>query len=115
MTYIQQLLKGLVEPIILSIIARVPTYGYQIGKEMEKRGEQYLKLKGGTIYPALLRLERKGLVTSKWRPISRQKRRKYYSITEKGRQFLVARLLEWRDFSEAINKFLPMPLSDNMV
>lgn len=104
MAYIQQLLKGLIDPIILSIINRLPMHGYQIAKEMEQRTAGYLKMKGGTVYPSLMRLERKGLVTSRWEQTSEQKGRRCYQITERGRQFLADRLSDWQKFYMAINK-----------
>ena len=104
MAYIQQLLKGLIDPIILSLINQLPMYGYQIVKELERRTVGGLTLKGGTVYPALMRLERKGLVASKWQKTGRQRGRRYYQITERGRQFLASCLSDWHDFCVVINK-----------
>ena len=104
MAYIQQLLKGLIDPIILSLLGQLPMYGYQIAKESEQRTSGYLKMKEGTIYPSLLRLERKGLVNSRWERTDKHRGRKYYQITEKGRQSLTASLLEWHELCTAINK-----------
>ena len=108
MAYIQQLLKGLIDPIILSTIDRLPMYGYQIVKELERRTEGYLKLKGGTIYPSLLRLEKDGLVSSRWMQVTRNRGRRYYEITEKGRQFLASRSIEWQDFCVAVSRLIPV-------
>ena len=106
MAYVQQLLKGLIDPIVLSIISRLPMYGYQVVKELEQKTSGYLKLKGGTVYPALMRLEKKGLVTSKWERNIGQRGRRYYQITDKGRQFLAKRLSDWQDFYIVINKLM---------
>ena len=106
MTYIQQLLKGLIDPIILSTINQLPMYGYQIIKELGQRTGGNLKLKGGTVYPALLRLEKKGLVTSKWEQTTERKGRRYYHITEKGRQFLASRAFEWQNLCVAMNRLM---------
>ena len=106
MAYIQQLLKGLIDPIILSTLGRLPMYGYQLIKEVERRTAGHLKLKGGTIYPSLLRLEKNGLVVSKWRQITKGRGRRYYEITEKGRQFLASRSSEWNDFCIVVNKLM---------
>lgn len=101
--YVEQLKKGITETALLYLINEVQTYGYSIIKELEKRTTGYLKLKGGTIYPALQRLEIKGLVES-WRQRTTERRsRRYYKITDKGRQFLAKRLVEWQDFSTAIS------------
>ncbi len=106
MAYLQQLLKGLIDPVILSIISRLPTYGYQITKELEQRTGGYLRLKGGTIYPALLRLEKHGLVTSKWEQVTKRRERRYYQITEKGSQFLASRSSDWNNFCRAVNRII---------
>ena len=104
--YVEQLKKGITETALLYIINEVQTYGYSIIKELEKRTTGYLKLKGGTIYPALQRLEIKGLVES-WRQRTSQRRsRRYYKITDEGRQFLVKRLAEWQDFSRAVSALM---------
>jgi len=107
MAYIQQLLKGLIDPIILSIVNKLPMYGYQIVKELERRTGGYLKLAGGTIYPSLIRLEKNGLVVSKWRQITQARGRRYYQITEKGRQFLSSRSDEWQDFCAVVSRLIP--------
>jgi len=103
MEYIRQLIKGVTEAILLYLISELPMYGYQIIKELEKRTTGYFKLKGGAIYPVLQRLEGKGLVKSRWQQITERQRRRYYEITDKGRQFLADRLTEWRDFSTAVS------------
>jgi len=111
LAYIQQLLKGLIDPIILSTISRFPVYGYQVIKELERRSEGGLRLKAGTVYPSLLRLEKNGLVVSKWKQITEGRKRRYYEITEKGRQFLASRSIEWRNFSAMVSKLMQ---SDNL-
>ena len=112
MAYIQQLLKGLIDPIILSIINRLPMYGYQIVKELERRTGGLVNIKGGTVYPALLRMERNGLVTSDWKQTTERKGRRYYQITEKGRQFLDSCSDEWHGFSMVINRLMQAPNTD---
>lgn len=104
--YVEQLKKGITETALLYLINEVQTYGYSIIKELEKRTTGYLKLKGGTIYPALRRLEIKGLVKS-WQQLTTERRsRRYYKITAKGRQFLARRLVEWQDFSQAVSTLM---------
>jgi PadR family transcriptional regulator PadR len=104
---IEQLKKGITETALLLVISEVQTYGYNIIKELEKRTLGYLKLKGGTIYPALRRLELRGLVKS-WQQQDNgsQRVRKYYQITDKGRQLLFLRLREWRNFSGAVSTLM---------
>ena len=104
--YIEQLKKGITETALLFLINEVQTYGYNIIKELEKRTTGYLKLKGGTIYPALQRLEIKGLVQSWQQRTTERRSRRYYKITDKGRQFLAKRLVEWQDFSLAVSTLM---------
>lgn len=104
--YIQQLTKGVTEPLLLYLINEIPMYGYQIIKELEKRTTGYFKLTGGTIYPALQRLEKKGLVIGKWQQITQRQGRRYYQVTKKGQETLVNRLSEWKDFSMMVNMLM---------
>ena len=69
---------------------------------LEQRTSGYFKLKGGTIYPVLGRLETEGLIRSRWQKTTTRQSRKYYQITEKGQRFLANRLAEWKDFSAAV-------------
>lgn len=104
--YIEQLMKGITEPVLLYLINEVPTYGYNLIKELEKRTTGYFKPKGGTIYPALRRLEIKGLIKSRRQRTTGRQARKYYQITEKGKQFLANRLADWKDFSQAVSTLM---------
>jgi len=104
--YVQQLLKGLIDPIILSIVDRLPMYGYQIVKELERITGGYLKLKNGTIYPALIRLQKNGLVVSRWKQVTQGRGRRYYRITDEGRQFLDSRSVEWQHFCTVISRLM---------
>jgi DNA-binding PadR family transcriptional regulator len=106
LAYVQQLLKGLIDPIILSIVDRLPMYGYQIVKELEQITGGYLKLKSGTIYPSLIRLQKNGLVESNWKQVTEGRGRRYYQITEKGRQFLASRSVEWQHFCAVISRLM---------
>lgn len=107
MTYLPQLLKGMVDPILLSLINELPTYGYQIIKELEKRGGRSFRLKAGTVYPALGRLEKAGLIESQWRRITARRGRRYYKITEKGRRMLASVARDWQDICAVMDHFAP--------
>ena len=109
MSYFQQLLKGLIDPIILYTINNMPMYGYQIIRELEKTTGGRLKLNSGTVYPALLRLEKNGLVTSFWDKAIQQRKRRYYQITEQGRQLLRKRMAQWHDFCTLADRIIPRP------
>jgi len=94
-----------VEPLLLFIIGELPIHGYEIARELERRSEGYFDLTTSTLYSALRRLERRGLVLSSWQQISRQKRR-CYQLTEKGRQILAEELAQWEQFLGATDRVI---------
>jgi len=99
----RELMKGNVDSLLLCLIGQQPMYGYQIIKELEKRSQGYFKFKEGTLYPALHRLERVGLVQGKWQVLPNGQQRKYYYITDKGLSTLVEKRGQWLDFLFAMN------------
>lgn len=103
MSYKRELLKGSTDPILLHLISQKPMYGYQIIKDLERMSRGYFQFKEGTLYPALHRLEKAGLIIGKWEKLSNGQVRRYYNITEKGLQVLNERLETWRGFAAAVN------------
>ena len=91
------------DSLLLSLIAQQPMYGYQIIKELERRSQGYFKFKEGTLYPALRRLERKGLLLGKWQTLPSGRQRRYYHITDKGYSILAAKRSQWQDYLVAMN------------
>ena len=91
---------------MLRLLAEKPMYGYQIVKELQKRSEGYFDLEQGTLYPALHRLEKDGLVRSQWEVIADGPSRKYYYITEQGQVELEKSARQWSDFSRHLLKLL---------
>lgn len=102
----QQLLKGIVEPLLLFVISELPAHGYRIAKELDKRSQGYFEFSGSTVYSALRRLEREGLVLSTWQQVTEKQRRRCYRLTEKGRQILTEELNEWQQFYNAATKIV---------
>ena len=92
-----------IDSLLLCLISQQPMYGYQIIKELEGRSQGYFRLKEGTLYPALHRLERAGLILGKWQMLPNGRQRRYYYITDKGRKMLVAKRSQWQDFLTATN------------
>ena len=101
--YRRELLKGSTEPLILSLLAEESMYGYQLVREMEKRSSGYFRLREGTLYPALHRLERDGHVQGRWEDSSNGQSRRYYHVTSKGLERLESMLQEWDLFTNAVN------------
>lgn len=104
--YVNQLLRGVVEPLMLFIIGELPSHGYRIAKELEKRSSGYFHLTASTVYSALRRLEDEGLVLSSWQKVTDSQRRRYYYLTENGREILSAKLQGWERFSSTAEQVM---------
>lgn len=99
-----QLRKGTLEGCILKIIDREPTYGYAIAATLRESG--FADLTEGTLYPLLLRLERKGLIAAEYRAGSGGPSRKYYQLTPDGAQCLAEFVAAWQTTGAAVNRIL---------
>jgi PadR family transcriptional regulator PadR len=102
MTQKLELLKGSSESLLLCLITRKPMYGYQIIKELETKSQGYFQFKEGTLYPALHRLEKSGLITGNWEMLENGRKRRYYHITEKGARLMEEKITQWQDFLNAM-------------
>lgn len=100
-----RLLSGTVEMLILEVISRGPSYGYEIVQKVNSRSEGYFALKEGSLYPALHRIERQKLLSSFWQEAD-GRRRKYYKITAAGRKALKERRKDWAVFANSVNGVL---------
>ena len=98
-----QLLAGTLEMLVLQVVSPEPSYGYAITQVVLQRSRGYLELKEGSLYPALHRLERDGLLESYWVEAGPKRRRKYYRVTAKGLAVLEEKQSEWRRFSAAVD------------
>lgn len=101
----KELLKGSTTMLILKLLEKENMYGYQMIKELQKKSESIFELKEGTLYPILHLLEGKNYITSYWDETT-SKKRKYYSITKKGRDLLKEKQKEWKVFSDGVNKVI---------
>ena len=86
-------LKGHLDSLILAVLANEPLHGYAIIEQLKRRSGGALALPEGTVYPALHRLERGGLLKSEWSDEGR--RRRVYSLTARGRRELSERRTSW--------------------
>jgi len=101
-----RLLWGMVDTLILEVVADGPTYGYQIAQTVTSRSKGYFELKEGSLYPALHRLERQKFLASNWEDTPEGRRRKFYRLTPAGRRGLDERRAEWARFSAGVNGVL---------
>ncbi|MBM3148585.1 MAG: PadR family transcriptional regulator [Chloroflexi bacterium] len=103
MNHERELLKGSTDLLLLRLISFQSMYGYQIIKELGRRSNGYFRFKEGTLYPALHRLERNGLIEGKWIKLPGGLERRYYFITQKGNKVMAERLSVWQNFSTAVD------------
>jgi PadR family transcriptional regulator PadR len=85
MKFERELLKGVAPVVVLEILSRGAMYGYQLSEAIENRSDNILTLGKGTLYPLLYNLEAKKLVKGKWEEAQNGRKRRYYSITSKGK------------------------------
>jgi transcriptional regulator len=111
-----ELIRGTLNTILLEAVSRRPMYGYEICKSVNARTQGYFDLREGSLYPALHRLERDGLLKSFWETTEAGRRRKYYQITDGGVKLLAHKRDDWRQFAAAVERVLatlgpqPQPL-----
>ncbi|WP_089651588.1 PadR family transcriptional regulator [Halobacillus aidingensis] len=108
-----QILKGILEGCLLSIIAKGETYGYEMIEKLDHYG--FTMVKEGSIYPLLLRMKKQGLVeTSQKQLPSGGPKRKYYTITEGGREELEAFKLHWDAISSSVAELMKEEFHGNI-
>jgi len=104
-------LKGHLDGILLAVLESGPHHGYAIMEALRVRSGGRVDLPTGTLYPALHRLERAGLVQADWSEVG-GRRRRVYELTQAGRRALDTERTTWRDFSAAVSDLLrPGPIT----
>ncbi len=94
-------LRGHVDFLLLSALEDGPAHGYRLVEILRERSDGAFDLAEGTVYPSLYRLERKGLVASRWEKVH-GRRRRVYRLTGSGTSALVRQRAEWRSFAQAM-------------
>ena len=100
------LLQGTLAALILKSLSWGPLHGYGIARWIEQITDDELLVEEGSLYPALHRLQARGLVTSEWTVSDTNRRVRCYTLTEQGRQQLRAELSRWERFSEVVTRAL---------
>lgn len=104
------LLQGTLDMLVLKALRLEPMHGWGVTERLEQWSDSVLQLGQGTLYPALYRLERQGLVRSEWKVTENNRRARYYSLTRAGRRQLSDELVQWRRMSRAVNRVLEATL-----
>ena len=105
------LLQGTLDMLVLKALQLEPMHGWGITERIEQWSESVLHLGQGTLYPALYRLERQGVIASEWKSTENNRRARYYSLTRTGRRQLQDELVQWRRMSRAVNLVLDATLN----
>ena len=100
------LLQGTLDVLILKTLALEANHGWGIAQRIQQVSRDVLQVGQGSLYPALHRLERKGLISSNWQASENNRRAKYYEVTRAGRRQLEQELSDWRRLSSAIASVL---------
>jgi len=103
MRFERELLKGVAPVVVLEILSRGRMYGYELSEALEQRSKGVLSLGRGTLYPLLYNLEAKGLVVAEWDENEGKRKRRYYSITSKGKEDLAAQKEQWLALQQGVN------------
>ena len=100
------MLQGTLDLMILRTLLFGPIHGHGIAKSIERTSQDVLRVDHGSLYPALQRLERRGLITAKWGVSENNRRARYYRLTATGRKELTSETSKWERLSEAIARIL---------
>lgn len=101
-----QVLKGTLDLMILRSLRWGPTHGYGVVTWIKRTTDGVLEVEDGALYPALHRLQNRGLIDAEWGTSENNRRAKYYRLTQRGRKQLDNEIRTWTAFSEAIWKVI---------
>lgn len=101
-----EILQGTLDLLILRTLILGPAHGHTIAHSIERTSENALEVEQGSLYPALHRLEDRGLVSSEWGVSDNNRRAKFYRLTAEGRRELDAATSRWRRMTRAIGLIL---------
>ncbi|MBN1566365.1 MAG: PadR family transcriptional regulator [Acidobacteria bacterium] len=101
-----ELLQGTLDLLILKTLALEPMHGYGVSLRIQQISQDVLRVQQGSLYPALYRLEQKGLISYEWGTSENGRRAKYYRLTKKGIKQLASETEGWERLSAAVNRIL---------
>ncbi|MDB4908896.1 MAG: transcriptional regulator, PadR-family [Gemmatimonadetes bacterium] len=100
------LLQGTLDVIVLKTLSWGPMHGYAIARWIQQVTDDALRVEEGSLYPALYRMENRGLVKAEWGLSENNRRAKYYRLTAAGKRQLVEESTSWSHFAHALGKIL---------
>jgi PadR family transcriptional regulator len=102
------LVQGTLDLLILKTLSLEAKHGWAIGKRIQQVSKDALQVQQGSLYPALYRLERQGLIKAEWQETDTGRKAKFYALTRSGRKRLESELENWARLSSAINLIIRM-------
>jgi PadR family transcriptional regulator PadR len=102
----EQVLQGTLDLLILKTLSLAPVHGWGLTHRIEQLSNDVLQVGQGSIYPALVRLEQRGLIATEWEMTENNRRAKYYKLTTAGRRGLGNELASWQRFVGAVNSVI---------
>lgn len=99
-------LRGSLDLLVLKTLSIAPLHGWGISQRVQQISDGVLEVNQGSLYPALQRLEKDGLITSEWGTTDNNRRARYYRLTTKGRRALGEELESWRRFAAGLDAVL---------
>jgi transcriptional regulator len=106
------IVQGTLYMLILKVLALEPLHGYGIGVRLEQISKGVFQVNAGSLFPALRRLQRDGLIRDEWRVTENNRRAKYYILTAAGRTTLKRETRDWQAQSTAIARILDASLGE---
>ena len=104
--YKAELLQGTLDMLILKTLALEPMHGYGISQRIQQISREVFRVNQGSLYPALHRLEKEGLIEAEWGASENNRRARYYRLTRDGRKRLSAETQNWERLTAAITRIL---------
>ncbi|HYR12344.1 MAG TPA: PadR family transcriptional regulator [Longimicrobium sp.] len=102
-------LRGSLDLLVLKTLSLAPLHGWGISQRVQQISDGVLEVNQGSLYPALQRLEKEGLITSDWGITENNRRARYYELTAAGRRALGDEVESWRRFAAAVEIILHTP------
>ena len=101
-----ELLHGTLDALVMKTLTRGPRHGYGIARWIEEATDEAIVVEEGSLYPALYRLERRGLIEAEWGTSALGRKAKFYRLTPRGRRQLAADTEQWARFAAGVSKVL---------
>src|SRR3954451_24123265 len=101
-----ELLQGTLDMMVMRTLSSGPVNGYEIAKAIERLSDNVLEVDHGSLYPALHRLEKNGLISGQWEISSTNRRARFYRLTPAGRKQLAVERSKWEQMAAAVSRVM---------